>query len=75
MDLEHHLELHLLANGIDANTNRLEKLELKGASIPEHIIICRRIFAHVRAEQIVKPQLIVKVKPIFFYSSRPVPGG
>ena len=28
-----------LANGIDANTNRLEKLELKGASIPEHIII------------------------------------
>ena len=39
MDLEHHLELHLLANGIDANTSRLEKLELKGASIPEHVII------------------------------------
>lgn len=39
MDLEHHNELHLLANNIDAHSNRLNKLELKGASIPEHVFV------------------------------------
>lgn len=39
MDIEHHNELHLLANNIDAHSTRLAKLELKGASIPEHIFV------------------------------------
>ena len=39
MDVEHHQELHLLASSLDANSNIINKLELKGSAIPEHIIV------------------------------------
>ena len=59
MDLEHHIELHLLANGkeeiewneqIDSHTDKLNKLELKGAEIPEHIFVSESDYEKIHPE-------------------------
>lgn len=50
MDLEHHIELHLLANSIDAHTDKLNKLELKGAEIPEHIFVSESDYEKIHPE-------------------------
>ena len=38
-------------------------------------VIRGRIFPHIRAEQILKTQLVVKIKPVLFHPARPMPGG
>lgn len=50
MDLEHHIELHLLANSIDSHTDKLNKLELKGAEIPEHIFVSESDYEKIHPE-------------------------
>lgn len=50
MDLEHHIELHLLANCIDSHTDKLNKLELKGAEIPEHIFVSESDYEKIHPE-------------------------
>lgn len=50
MDLEHHIELHLLANSIDLQTDKLNKLELKGAEIPEHIFVSESDYEKIHPE-------------------------
>lgn len=39
MDIEHHEELHRLAQGIDAHSTRLNNIELEQSEIPEHVIL------------------------------------
>lgn len=39
MDVEHHEELHTLAQGIDVQNSRLNQLELTQSEIPEHVIL------------------------------------
>ena len=39
MDVEHHEELHRLAQGIETNSSRLNKLEVEQSDIPEHVIL------------------------------------
>jgi hypothetical protein len=39
MDIEHHEELHQLAQGIDAHSSRLNKIEIEQSEIPEHVIL------------------------------------
>ena len=50
MDLEHHIELHLLASSIDSHTDKLNKLELKGAEIPEHIFVSEADYEKIHPE-------------------------
>lgn len=50
MDLEHHIELHLLASSIDSHTDKLNKLELKGAEIPEHIFVSESDYEKIHPE-------------------------
>lgn len=50
MDLEHHIEQHLLANSIDSHTDKLNKLELKGAEIPEHIFVSESDYEKIHPE-------------------------
>ena len=50
MDLEHLIELHLLANSIDSHTDKLNKLELKGAEIPEHIFVSESDYEKIHPE-------------------------
>ena len=50
MDVEHHYELHLLANSIDTHTDIINKLELKGASIPEHIVVSESEYQTITPE-------------------------
>jgi hypothetical protein len=50
MDLEHHIELHLLANSIDSHTDKLNNLELKGAEIPEHIFVSESDYEKIHPE-------------------------
>ena len=47
---EHHIELHLLANSIDSHTDKLNKLELKGAEIPEHIFVSESDYEKIHPE-------------------------
>lgn len=39
MDVEHHEELHLLANSLDAQSIQINNIEVKQAAIPEHIVL------------------------------------
>lgn len=39
MDVEHHEELHKLANGLDVHSSRLNQIELVQSEIPEHVIL------------------------------------
>lgn len=39
MDVEHHEELHLLANGLDAQSIQINNIEVKQAAIPEHVVL------------------------------------
>lgn len=50
MDFEHHIELHLLASSIDSHTDKLNKLELKGAEIPEHIFVSESDYEKIHPE-------------------------
>lgn len=50
IDIEHHNELHLLANSIDTHTDKLNRLELKGASIPEHIFVSEQEYEKIIPE-------------------------
>lgn len=50
MDVEHHQELHLLANSIDAHTSIISRLEQKGASIPDHIIVSETEYQSITPE-------------------------
>lgn len=39
MDVEHHEELHKLANGLDVHSSRLNQIELVQSEIPEHVVL------------------------------------
>lgn len=39
MDIEHHEELHRLANNIDNHSTRLNDIEVEQAEIPEHVVL------------------------------------
>lgn len=39
MDVEHHNELHLLAQGIEKNTIAIEQLQLGFTNIPNHVVL------------------------------------
>lgn len=39
MDVEHHAEMHKLAQNIDANSNNIRELELEQAEIPDIVVL------------------------------------
>lgn len=39
MDIEHHEELHRLANNIDNHSTRLNDIEVEQAEIPDHVVL------------------------------------
>jgi predicted nuclease with TOPRIM domain len=39
MDIEHHEELHKLAENIDVHTSRINTIEVTQANIPEHVVL------------------------------------